>query len=77
MNIGKMRCVINKYGCARVSFSWWDLLVCWYKSRGVADKLVYTNDLSRYSNGFDYLKVALSLLAPRYLIEFSVAAYGA
>ena len=77
MNIGKIACVINKYCCARVSFSCWYSSVCWFKSRGVADKLVYTNDLSRYSNGFDHLKVALSLLAPRYLIEFSVAAYGA
>ena len=77
MNVGKIRCVINKHGCAQVSFSCWDSLVCWYKSRGVADKLVYANNLARDSNGFDIFKVDLSLSVTMCLIGFAVAASGA
>ena len=51
--------------------------MCWYKSRGVADKLVYANNLARDSNGFDIFKVDLSLSVPMCLIGFAVAASGA
>ena len=77
MNLGKIRCGINTYGCARVSFSCWDYSVCWCKSRGVADKLVYSSDLAGDSNGFDLLKVALSISSPRSLVGFVVAESGA
>ena len=52
------------------------LVICWYKSRSVADKLVKTNNLDGDSNRFDIFEIALSLLAPRSSIGFSVAASG-
>ena len=52
-------------------------MIFWYKSRSVADKLVDTNNWAGDSNRFDLLEIALSLLAPRSLIGFAVAAYGA
>ena len=51
--------------------------MCWYKSRSVSDKLVDTNNLAGDSNRFDIFEIALSLLAPRSSISFSVAASGA
>ena len=51
--------------------------MCWYKSRSVADKLVYKKNLDGDSNMFDLFEIALSLSAPRSSIGFSVAASGA
>ena len=58
--------------CSRTS-----LVICWYNSTSVADKLVDTNNLAGDSNRFDLFDIALSLSVPRSLIGFSVAASGA
>ena len=47
--------------------------MCWYKFRSVAEKLVDTTNLARDSDRFDLLDIALSILAPRSSIGFSVA----
>ena len=51
--------------------------MCWYKSRGLADKFFYSNDLDGDSNGFDIFRFALSLLSKSSSIGFALAAYGA